>query len=58
MKKLITPLIGLALLSVLVWNPYPFQILSLKSIDALIMSRAEVQDEMILLESKEYQALQ
>ena len=49
MKKLITPLIGLALLSVLVWNPYPFQILSLKSIDALIMSRAKVQDEMILL---------
>ena len=49
MKRLITPIIGLLLLSVLVWNPYPFQILSLKSIDALIMSRDEVQDEMILL---------
>ena len=49
MQRLITPIIAILLLSVLVWNPYPFQILSLKSIDALIMSRDAVQDEMILL---------
>ena len=42
-------LLGAALLAVLVWNPYPLQILELKSLDALIMSRDTVQDEMILL---------
>ena len=42
-------LIGAALAALFVWNPYPFQILELKSLDALIMSRGEVQDEAILL---------
>ena len=35
-------LLGAALLAVLVWNPYPLQILELKSLDALIMSRDTV----------------
>ena len=42
-------LLAAALAALFVWNPYPFQILELKSLDALIMSRDEVQDEMILL---------
>ena len=42
-------LIGAALAALFIWNPYPFQILELKSLDALIMSRGEVQDEAILL---------
>ncbi len=42
-------LIGALLASLFIWNPYPFQILELKVLDALIMSREEVQDEMILL---------
>ena len=49
MKRLITPVLASLLLALFIWNPYPFQILSLKSIDALIMSRDAVQDEMILL---------
>ena len=42
-------LIAFALTTLFVWNPYPFQILELKSLDALIMSRDMVQDEAILL---------
>jgi len=42
-------LLAAALAALFIWNPYPFQILELKSFDALIMSRDEVQDEMILL---------
>ncbi|HAW04771.1 MAG TPA: hypothetical protein DCW83_08785 [Saprospirales bacterium] len=42
-------LLAVALAALFIWNPYPFQILELKSLDALIMSRDEVQDEMILL---------
>ena len=42
-------LLAAALAALFIWNPYPFQILELKSLDALIMSRDEVQDEMILL---------
>ena len=42
-------LIAAALAALFIWNPYPFQILELKSLDALIMSRDTVQDEAILL---------
>ena len=42
-------LLGAALIAVFIWNPYPFKILELKSLDALIMSRDVVQDEAILL---------
>ena len=42
-------LIAAAFAALFVWNPYPFQILELKSLDALIMSRDVVQDEAILL---------
>jgi adenylate cyclase len=44
--KLLT---ALGLLALLVWNPYPLKILELKYLDSLIMSKPEVQDEMILL---------
>ena len=42
-------LIAATLVALFVWNPYPFQILELKSLDSLIMSREVVQDEAILL---------
>ena len=42
-------LLAAAFAALFIWNPYPFQILELKSLDALIMSRGEVQDEAILL---------
>ena len=42
-------LIVAALAALFIWNPYPFQILELKSIDTLIMGREAVQDEAILL---------
>ena len=42
-------LIAFCFATLFVWNPYPFQILELKSLDALIMSRDMVQDEAILL---------
>tara|TARA_R100000656_G_scaffold81974_2_gene59951 strand:+ start:1069 stop:2838 length:1770 start_codon:yes stop_codon:yes gene_type:complete len=42
-------LLAAALTALFIWNPYPFQILELKTLDSLIMSRETVQDEMILL---------
>ena len=42
-------LLAAALTALFIWNPYPFQILELKTFDGLIMSRDIVQDEMILL---------
>ena len=42
-------LIAFCFIGLFIWNPYPFQILELKSLDALIMSRDVVQDEAILL---------
>jgi len=42
-------LLAAALAALFIWNPYPFQLLELKTLDSLIMSRDEVQDEMILL---------
>jgi adenylate cyclase len=42
-------LLAAALAALFIWNPYPFQLLELKTFDSLIMSRDEVQDEMILL---------
>ena len=49
MKKLYNPLIGVALLAMLVWNPTPFQILELKTFDWLMSTKEPVQDTMILL---------
>jgi len=49
MTKLINPLIGLSLLAILVWNPYPLQILELKSFDYLMSTQDPVQNENILL---------
>ena len=40
---------ALALLAFLIWNPYPLQVLELKTFDWLMSTKPEVQDEMILL---------
>ena len=37
-------LLAAALAALFIWNPYPFQLLELKTLDSLIMSREEVQD--------------
>ena len=49
MNKIIDISIGLALLALLLWNPYPLQVLKLKSFDWLMSTQEPVQDEMILL---------
>jgi len=49
MKKLYNPLIGLALLALLVWNPTPLKILELKTFDWLMSTQETVWDQMILL---------
>ena len=46
MNKLITAVLMIGLL---VWNPYPFQILELKTFDYLIMNTEVVQNENILI---------
>jgi adenylate cyclase len=40
---------GIALLSFLVWNPYPLQVLELKTFDWLMSTKPVVQDELIIL---------
>ena len=42
-------LIAASLISLFIWNPYPFQYLELKSYDTLIMSTEPVQNENILI---------
>mgnify|MGYP001107574597 FL=1 len=42
-------LLAVAMTALFIWNPYPFQILELKTFDGLIMSRDTVQDEAVLL---------
>jgi adenylate cyclase len=49
MTKLINPLIGLSLLTILVWNPAPLQILELNTFDYLMSTQDPVQNENILL---------
>jgi adenylate cyclase len=46
MNKLITIILAMGLL---IWNPYPFQILELKTFDYLIMNTEPVQNENILI---------
>ena len=46
MNKLITIVLAMGLL---IWNPYPFQILELKTFDYLIMNTEVVQNENILI---------
>ena len=46
MNKLITIVLAMGLL---IWNPYPFQILELKTFDYLIMNTEPVQNENILV---------
>ena len=48
-NKLINLFIGLSFLGVLIWNPYPLQILELKSFDWLMLTQSRVQNENILL---------
>ena len=40
---------AIALLAFLIWNPYPLQVLELKTFDWLMSTKPMVQDEMILL---------
>ena len=42
-------LTGIAMLSFLIWNPYPLQVLELKTFDWLMATKPAVQDEMIVL---------
>ena len=46
MNKLITLVLAMGLL---IWNPYPFKILELKTFDYLIMNTEPVQNENILI---------
>ena len=45
MKKLIDITIGVALLFLLIWNPYPFKILELKFFDGLMSTQEEIQNQ-------------
>ena len=47
MKTRILTAVGL--LAFLIWNPYPLQVLELKTFDWLMSTKPVVQDEMILL---------
>ena len=49
MKKLVNLIIGISLIGLLVWNPYPFKILELKSFDWLMSTQSRVQNSNILL---------
>ena len=49
MKKLIDITIGVALLFLLIWNPYPFKILELKFFDGLMSTQEEIQNQTIVL---------
>ena len=49
MKKLIDISIGIVLLFLLAWNPYPFQILELKFFDGLMSTQEEIQNQTIVL---------
>ena len=49
MKKLINLAIGIAFLALLAWNPYPFQVLELKSFDWIMSTQEKVQNENILI---------
>jgi adenylate cyclase len=42
-------IMGIAMLSFLIWNPYPLQVLELKVFDWLMSTKPVVQDEMIVL---------
>ena len=49
MKRLINLAIGISLIGLLIWNPYPFKLLELKSFDWLMATQSRVQNENILL---------
>ena len=49
MKKFINLAIGIAFLALLIWNPYPFKILELKSFDWFMSIQSKVQNTNILL---------
>ena len=48
-NKLINSLVGLGLVALLVWNPFPFQILELKTFDFLMSTQSKVQNDNILI---------
>tara|TARA_B100001769_G_scaffold269321_1_gene259007 strand:+ start:6644 stop:8437 length:1794 start_codon:yes stop_codon:yes gene_type:complete len=47
--RLFTLFVGLSMLALLAWNPYPLKVLELKTFDWLIMNTEPVQNENILL---------
>ena len=49
MKKLINPLLALASMALLIWNPYPFKVLELKTFDWIMSTQKEVQNDNILI---------
>jgi len=49
MKKLINPLLALAFMALLIWNPYPFKVLELKTFDWIMATQEEVQNDNILI---------
>jgi len=49
MKKLINLVIGLAFIGLLIWNPYPFKVLELKSFDWFMSTQSSFQNTNILL---------
>ena len=48
-NKFLNLVIGIAFLALLAWNPYPFQVLELKSFDWIMSTQEKVQNENILL---------
>ena len=48
-NKLINSLVALGLVALLVWNPFPFQILELKTFDFLMSTQSKVQNDNILI---------
>ena len=49
MKKLINLAIGIAFIGLLIWNPYPFKVLELKSFDWFMSTQSKFQNTNILL---------
>jgi len=49
MKKLINPILAFASMALLIWNPYPLQVLELKTFDWIMSTQSIIQNDNILL---------
>ena len=49
MKKLINLFIGISFIGLLIWNPYPFKLLELKSFDWMMSTQTKIQNTNILI---------